>query len=335
MRLLTACFLFCFTIQVTAQPTRFSFTQPKMGSPFTIVLYENDSAKATTIAGQCFSLVDSFVSIFSDYIDTSELSKLSASAGSNKWMPVSPAMFEILILSEIAFKKTGGAFDITIGPVIQLWRQARKTRQFPLPEELKKARSFTNFKQVIIDTVNKKVKLLQKGMRLDLGGIAQGFIAQKVINFLTDQQVTIALVNASGDICTTGAPPGTTGWTIGVNVPESKEELLGQKLLVKNKTISTSGDAYQYLEHDGKRYSHIVDPRTGYGVTSLRNVTVIADDGTTADWLATACSILSIQKAKRLATQLGAEVLIAELKNDKLVFNSTKGFATYWKKAAL
>ena len=168
-------------------------------------------------------------------------------------------------------------------------------------------------------------------MQLDLGGIAQGYIAQKIIDFLHTQQIDNALVNASGDIVTSGAPPGTGGWTVGVNVPETKEELLSQTLLIQNKSVSTSGDAYQYNEHKGKRYSHIIDPRTGYGVTFQRNVTVIANDGTTADWLATTCSILPIKKAKTLATQLGAEVLIGEIKNEKLIFYSTKGFATYWK----
>lgn len=302
-----------------------------MGSPFTIIFYSDDSVQAATIANQCFNLVDSFVSIFSDYIDTSELSRLSATAGLNRPVAVSPAMLDILMLAKIAFKKSEGAFDITIGPVVKLWRQARKTKQFPSPEIIKQARILTGFNKIVIDSINKKVILLQRGMQLDLGGIAQGYIAQKIINFLSKQHINYALVNASGDIVTTGAPPGTNGWTIGVNVPESKEELLTEKLLVQHKTVSTSGDAYQFMENGGKRYSHIIDPRTGYGVTSLRNVTVIAADGTTADWLATACSILPIKKAKQLATQMGAEVLIAEIKNDSLIFRMTNGFSLYWK----
>ena len=116
-----------------------------------------------------------------------------------------------------------------------------------------------------------------------------------------------------------------------VNVPETKEELLAKTLLLQNKSVSTSGDAYQFMEHNGKKFSHIIDPRTGYGVTFQRNVTVIANDGTTADWLATACSILSIRQAKKLAAQLGAEVLMGEIKKGKLIFYSTKGFNSYWK----
>jgi FAD:protein FMN transferase len=331
-RIFFTVFFICIAISGRTQQKRFSFSEPKMGSPFSIIFYSNDSMQATLLAKQCFNLVDSFVFIFSDYIDSSELSKLSASAGVHE-MPVhvSPALFELLLLSKNAFDKSESAFDITIGPLSKFWRKYRKAKQFPTDEAVQASRKLIGFNKLLIDTVNKKVSLTQSGMQLDLGGIAQGYIAQKIIDFLHTQHIDHALVNASGDIVTSSAPPGTRGWTVGVNVPETKDELLSQTLLMQNKSVSTSGDAYQYIEHEGKRYSHIIDPRSGYGVTFQRNVTVIANDGTTADWLATACSILPIKKAKMLATQLGAEVLIGEIKNGRLIFYSTKGFATYWK----
>ena len=143
--------------------------------------------------------------------------------------------------------------------------------------------------------------------------------------------IAAALADAGGDIVMSAAPQGSNGWTIGVNIPERQEELLDQSLLLQNKAVATSGDAYQYVEKDGKRYSHIIDPHTGYGVTFQRNVTIIANDGAIADWLATACSILPIKKAKKLAAKMGAELLIAESKKDKIVFYTTKGFGLYWK----
>lgn len=316
----------------TSQLKRFSFDEPKMGSPFNIVLYHSDSMQAVNLAKQCFNLVDSFVFIFSDYIDSSELSKLSASATVNaKPVGVSPAMLDILVVSKMAFEKSNGAFDITIGPLIKFWRNARRAKEFPSDEAVQKKRSLIGFSQLLIDTVHKTATLSQPGMQLDLGGIAQGYIAQKVIDFLTSQQVNHALVNVSGDIVMSNAPPGSKGWTVGINVPETTDELLPQTLQLQNIAVTTSGDAYQFIEHRGKRYSHIIDPRTGYGVTSQRNVTVIAHNGTTADWLATACSILSIKKAKKLAAKFGAQVLIGEIKKGKLVFKLTKGFSFYWK----
>ncbi len=301
-----------------------------MGSPFSIIFYSDDSLKATKLAAGCFSLVDSFNLIFSDYIDSSELSMLSASAGSNRANPVSPALFDMLQTAKSAFKQSNGAFDISIGPLSKLWRRMRKLKQFPQDSAVKGALKITGLKKLELDTIHRTALLKSPCMRLDLGGIAQGWIGEKVVQFLSGQGISHALINVSGDIIMTEAPPGTGGWSIGVNVPETKEELLNQTLLIQNKSVSTSGDAYQYTDHNGKRYSHIIDPRTGYGVTSQRNVTVIADDGTTADWLATACSILSISASKKLAEQLHAEVLIAQVKKGQLVFHATSGFAKYW-----
>lgn len=304
-----------------------------MGAPFTIVFYTDDTLQANHLAKECFKLVDSFVFIFSDYIDSSELCKLSATAGSNSSVNLSPAMFDILVQSKKAFNKSEGAFDITIGPLSKIWRKSRKEKQFPAGENIKTAKKSIGFDKLLLDTQNKKATLTHPGMQLDLGGIAQGYIAQKIIDFLASQQIRHALVNVSGDIAASKAPPGLKGWTVGINIPESAYTLLPRTLLMQNKAVTTSGDVYQFTEHKGKRYSHIIDPRTGYGITNQRNVTAIANDGTTADWLATACSILSVKKAKRLAAQLGAEILIAEIKKGKLIFYSTKGFTKYWKQA--
>ena len=325
-------FFVCLVFVGNAQMSRFSFTESKMGAPFTIIFYSNDSIQAASIAKRCFALVDSFNFIFSDYIDSSELSKLSKSAGVNS-LPVSlsPAMYDILIQSKKAFELSEGAFDITMGPLSKLWRKARRQHQFPADSTVKRIRNLIGFDKLVFDTLQKTIRLTQEGMQLDLGGIAQGYVAQKVINFLHSQGVNNALVNASGDIVVSGAPINKDGWVVGVNIPEKTAELLNQKLLLKNRAITTSGDAYQYIEKDGIRYSHIINPASGYGVTFQRNVTVIAADGTTADWLATACSILSLKKAKKLAFLLGAEVLIAEIKRGRLLFNSTKGFRFFWK----
>ena len=325
-------FFGCLVFAADAQMTRFSFTESKMGAPFTIVFYSKDSVQAVSIAKRCFVLVDSFNFIFSDYIDTSELSNLSKTAGVNS-MPVklSPALYDILIQSKKAYELSEGAFDITMGPLSKLWRKARKQQLFPTDSKISTIRNLIGFNKLIFDTLNYTVRLTQPGMQLDLGGIAQGYVAQKVIDFLLSQGIDHALVNASGDIVMSGAPVNKDGWVVGVNLPEKTDELLNQKLILKNRAVTTSGDAYQFIEKDGIRYSHIINPITGYGVTFHRNVTVIAADGTTADWLATACSILSLKKAKKLASILGAELLITELKRGRLKLNSTRGFRFFWK----
>ena len=317
-----------FFLNASSQLKRYSFTQQKMGSPFTIVMYCSDSAAAVLIANQSFQLVDSFVHIFSDYDSTSELMKLNAAAGTVQH--VSPDLMNILIQAKTAAEKSEAAFDITIGPLIKLWRKARKTKQFPLQQQIDSLKKFVGYQKLELDSINGTVLLKQPGMSLDLGGIAQGWIAQKLIDFLSSRQIKSALVNASGDIVVSDPPPGAAAWSIAINVPGEKEGLLSQTILLQNKSVTTSGDVFQFIEKDGKRYSHITNPATGYGVTSQRNVTVIANDGTTADWLATACSILPVKKAKKLVKMMHAEMLIAENKKDKINFYATKGFSRYW-----
>lgn len=309
---------------------RYKFTQPKMGSYLTIIFYDNDSIHAKWISDKCFSIVDSLNQIYSDYIPNSELNQLCNTAGSAQWVTVSPALFDLIQQSARAWKISEGSFDITVGPVVRLWRRARKENKFPDKDAVNKAMQSVGFQYVLIDSVNKKIQLTKTGMQLDPGGIGQGYIGQKILNYLFEQKIRIALVDVSGDIVTGDPPPGKKGWTVAVNVPESENELLDNKAIVHNQSIITSGDVYQYLLYNGKKYSHIVDPKTGYGVTNQRNVTVIATDGTTTDWFTKACTILSVKKIKRIAKKINAQYLIGTMKSGKIKFYQSKGFSQYW-----
>ena len=181
-------------VAVKAQLKRYSFTESKMGSPFMIVMYCGDSLQAVELAGKSYKLIDSFNNIFSDYLNSSELMQLNTTAGSNAVpVKVSPALLEILLLSKNAFDKSSRSFDITMGPLVKLWRSARKIKQLPNKENIAAAKNLTGFNNLIIDSVNKKVTLMKKGMSLDLGGIAKGWIAQKIIDFLHAQNIAAAL----------------------------------------------------------------------------------------------------------------------------------------------
>jgi FAD:protein FMN transferase len=302
---------------------RYQYTQPKMGSPFRLVFYAIDSMQAARLATKAFSLVDSLNTLFSDYQENSELSCLNRTAGSGRFVPVSPLLYDVLSLSQTAATKSQQAYDITIGPLSRLWRTARKAKQFPPEAELQAAKAKVGSRNLVIDTATKKVSLRLAGMQLDLGGIAKGYVAQKVVDLLRFNGVASALADAGGDMACSDPPPGKKGWTVGINVPGSETELLAETIEISNSAVATSGDVYQYLEHNGKRYSHIIDPRTGYGVLFQRNVTVLAPDGATADWLATACSILPLRKGKKLVRQFGAQLLITQLKDDKITYFMT------------
>ena len=320
-----------FPLAASAQLNRFQFAQNKMGSPFNIIFYHTDSAEATQFARECFLLVDSLNTVFSDYSSGSEVGRL-AQQPFHKEVSVSDELFAILLQSKEAWIKSGKTFDITIGPLSQLWRKTRSEKRFPSASEIKKAKHATGFESLILNISAQTVSFKKNGMRLDFGGIVPGYAAQKVIAYLRKKNINNALADASGDIVMSDAPPGKNGWSVGVNLPESENELWDSKLELKNCAVSTSGDVYRFTVHKGKKYSHIIDPRTGYGVTTQRNVTVIARDGASADWLATACSILPIEKALLLAKKENAALLITHLKNEKIITHKTENFDSYFQK---
>lgn len=335
MRLVFFFILFLFQsaqiLPVSAQAKKYHFSSFKMGSPFNLVFVDKDSTHASIIAKKAFELVDSLVAIYSDYDSSSELSRLSAQAGKGA-VPVSSGLMEILLKSKEAYKQSQQSFDITMGPLSLLWRNARKTKSFPDSVLVAATKILVGFDQLVIDQKNQTVSLLKKGMRLDLGGIAKGFVAEKIVQRLKADGITASLVDAGGDIAMGDAPLSTKGWVVGINAPEEAETLLDQKLILKNLSVATSGDVYQFFLHNGKKYAHITNPQTGYGVTFQRNVTVIASDGATADWLATACSILPIKTALETAAKQKAFVFITTLENGQIKSHKSKGFDRYWKK---
>lgn len=313
-----------------AQQNKYQFSASKMGSPFNIVLWINDSITAKKHAESCFQLIDSLNHIFSNYDSTSELSYINHQAGIQS-THVSPLMWELLQITKNAFHESKGTFNIAMGPLTSLWRKARHEKKFPTASSIKKQLSLCHFEDIQWDSIHHSIYLPLKGMQLDVGGIGKGYIAQKVITFLETRGVACALADAGGDIVMSQVPPPQKGWKVGINLPEKSDDLLPQVLSIQNKSVATSGDVYQFIEHQGVKYSHIVDPQSGYGVTALRNVTVIANDGATADWLATACSILPTQEAKRVATSQHAELLITYMYQGKVKRNATKGWNSYFK----
>ena len=312
-----------------AQTRKFSYSEMKMGSAFNLIIVSADSNKANHLARKSYELVDSLNHIFSNYDSSSELSKINASAGLLPYK-MSTAMLDLVQKSQYAYIQSKGAYDISIGPLSSLWRNARKAKLFPEASTVLATKKLVGLNQVKINKRLGTIFLPNANMQLDFGGIAKGYIAQWVINFLKANGIQQALVDAGGDIVMSGAPLNQQGWLIGVNLPETTDQLLNKKLQLSNCSVATSGDVFQFIEYKGVKYSHIINPLTGYGVTNLRNVTIVAKTGATADWLATACSILPIKEAKQLAISHQAALLITTLKNGKLVFEATPSFKNYW-----
>jgi thiamine biosynthesis lipoprotein len=278
-----------------AATIRVAETQPHMGVPWTITVYAAGEAAGAEAIAAGFAEVNRLERILSDYDPDSELSRLSAADGQAA-VPVGHDLWNVLDRAEELRGLTDGAFDIAVGPLTRLWRHTRWTGHLPRPEALAAAREAAAPGGIVLDRKARAVSLTRPGMRLDPGGIGMGYTADRVLDVLRRLGIAAAMVDASGDIALSAAPPGSAGWRIAVAGLPGHERSGGGMLVLERKAVTTSGDAHQHVEVDGRRYSHVVDPRTGLGVSGPAAVTVIAPDATTADALATAASVLGPER---------------------------------------
>lgn len=277
--------------------TRFSYTQYHMGVDARLVVYAPDQSTAEDACAAAFARIAALDSIMSDYRRDSELNRLSARAGGPP-VPVSSELFEVLKRAQDVARKSDGAFDITAGPLIFLWRQARKTATLPDPAEVKRARQLVGWQKLRLNEKRRTAQLSVRGMKLDLGGIAKGYAADHAQRVLKRHGITRALVQLGGDIVVSSPPPGAEGWTI--RVPNAGSDQGPADLHFANRAISTSGDTEQFAVIGGRRYSHVVDPRSGQALTNRVQVTLTTRDGLTSDPLSTALTVLGKESPQKL-----------------------------------
>jgi len=289
----------CRTASPAAALQRFEFTEPHMGTLFSITLFAPDSATAERAAKLAFARITELDRTFTDYDDASELMRLCAEPHGTP-VRVSDDLFDILQISRRFSEMTDGAFDITVGPCVQLWRRARRQRQLPTPEKISAALAAVDWRKVHLDARPKTVTLLAPEMRLDLGGIAKGYAADQALAVLKQNGTPRALVAASGDIAIGDAPPGLPGWRIGIGSIDSVGQSMTKTVLLHNAAVSTSGDTEQFVELGGTRYSHIINPLTGWALTNRTGVTVVAKNAKTTDGLETPLSVLGVERGLRL-----------------------------------
>jgi thiamine biosynthesis lipoprotein len=297
---------------------RFEFAEHVMGTTARIVLYAPDEQHALEASKAAFEKMAMLEGIMSDYRPESELNQLCRNAlGSPK--PVSPDLFEVLSESQGLAENTGGAFDVTVGPVVQLWRRARRQKELLTPDRLAEARKLVGHQKLQLDPSSQTACLLIPGMKLDLGGIAKGYAADQALNSLQGKGVAMALVVIGGDIALGAPPPEKSGWRVEINPGPAFKSKLFKPLLLSHAGVSTSGDAEQFVEISGTRYSHIVDPRTGVALTGFRSVTVVAPNATTSDALATTLCVMGPKTGFRfIQSQPHTEVLYLEVVDGKI-----------------
>ena len=298
------------TGSAAATVNRFEFTQTEMAVPIRIVLYAADDTTAAEAARAAFSRFHELNALMSDYDPQSELRRLCDTSSEGKPVRVSNDLWRVLVRAIELSERSEGAFDVTVGPVVLLWRNARRTKELPASKSLQAALAKVGYRWVRLHREQQAVELLRPKMRLDLGGIAKGYAVDEALKAMQKRGITRTMVEAGGNIGLGDAPPEKPGWRIGIAPPDAQSPAR-QYLWLSRVAISTSGDLWQHAVIDGVRYSHLIDPRTGMALTDRSSVTVVGPDGLGTDGLSTAVAILGPEKGLRLVENTpGAAALI-------------------------
>jgi len=290
-------------------------SQPHMGTIVRIVADYDDPQAFQKATDEAFERIAEIEQICSDYRSDSEVLQLSAKSPTSKPIAVSDDLWNVLSQAQVVNQASDGAFDVTVGPLTKEWRRFRRRGMLD-PARIDAAQASVGAQHLILDEETQAVSLSVADMRIDLGGIAKGYAIDAAMKVLSARGISRALVDAGGDIAVSGAPRGEPGWRVGIASldPQQPPILIAH---LSSCAVATSGDAFQFLQHNGKRYSHILDPRTGYGVEHRASVTVLAKNATQADAWASAISVLGPEgtpKALKQQPNIAAwmEVLVDE-----------------------
>jgi len=291
MKKLISCILAASALATAAgcsEPPLYRQKQVMMG---TFVEVTSPDRRAAEIV---FAEIKRIERILSKYDPASEVSRLNK----NKEVKAGPELLYVLERSRYFWRATDGAFDVTVAPLVDLWGFTDRDFREPSKKEIQKALAAVGMKKIIFKTGNPVVKFMLPETKIDLGAIAKGYAVDCAVAQLKKQGVTSCLINAGGDIYCLGVKSGTP-WQVAIQDP-GKKGFQGQ-LALSDKAVATSGDYEQFFSVGGKRYSHILNPRTGYPVQArVASVTIVADDCLTADALATAAMVLGKKKTEKL-----------------------------------
>lgn len=298
IRILIPLILLTSCQEKTSAPTspqkeiRIEAERPLMGTLFKIITHTDDPKAGYLAMEEAFDRASKFATAATDYDPESELNLLTQSP-LNTPIKVSPHLFQVLLLAQKITEETEAIFDPTYGPLTHLWRETRRTGRIPSEEELVEARSRCGIHHLKFDDEKETITVLLENMQLDLGGIAKGYAADLIFHHLHKKGYTQTLVSAAGDLRLGDPPPKKDGWNIGLRTFHLAPTA---SLPLKNCAVSTSGDLYQNVTAGGKKYSHLIDLRTGLGLTTRRAASVILPHAKLTDPLATAACLSDAPK---------------------------------------
>lgn len=300
-----------------------------MGLPFRMVLYAEGKSVADAAAEAAFARIQQLNDILSDYDTDSELSRLNQTAGAGRPVRVSDDLWWVLERSQQIARETDGAFDMTCGPIVSLWRKARREKVLPDSGKLEEARRAVGHVKLRLLPADHSAELLVPYMRLDLGAMAKSYAIDEAMKVLRARGIRSALITGSGDMAMSGPPPGTAGWRIELAPLDATNAPATEFVLMQDAGLATSGDLFQHIEIEGVRYSHIVNPRTGMGLTDHSLIVVIAKDCATANSISTSASVLGPEAGLKYAESKGACARVVRKPKQLIEVHQSKCFERF------
>lgn len=285
-----------------------------MGTSITIEAYGSTEPVRTAAIDEAFGAISEVDRLMSNYRDDSELSQINRLAATEP-VAVSQPMFSVLQAAQRVSALSGGAFDVTVGPIVRLWGLYTKVAHVPTDAEFAAVRPLVDYRNLVIDAGQRTVRFARAGVNVDLGGIAKGFAVEVAANALRRHGLS-GLVDAGGNQYLLGLPPGKSSWTTGIRSAEGERLLLGV-LDTAETSVSTSANYATFVELNGRKYGHIIDPRTLRPSDTSLSVTIVSRDATMADALSKAVFILGHEAGLKLVDSLpGTTAVVAYRRTD-------------------
>lgn len=316
--ILTFSIIFCLTACGTAKDSTSELTGYCFDTTITITIYDHAGEEdAEDIINGCFGLCNHYETLFSRTIEDSDISKINSSNGQKT--EVHQVVSDIIEDSLEYSRLSDGAFDITIAPLTSLWDINNNTGIIPSEDAISSALSHVNYNSISVDTDS--VTLSDADAQIDLGGIAKGYVADKLKSYLVSMGVTSAIIDLGGNILTVGGKSSDTGFNIGIKKPFSQSSSeYAATIEVSDKSVVTSGIYERYFEKDGKIYHHILDTKTGYPVeNNLYSVTIISNTSEEGDALSTGIFAMGLDAGKQLINSLENVEAVFITDEDKII----------------
>lgn len=303
--------LFCFFFSISFAQVVHKKSASLLGSPFEITVLAKDSLQGEVFCNTAIEEVKRIENLISDWIPSSQISKVNQNAGIQP-VKVDNEVFDLVERAIKVSQLTNGAFDISYASMDKIWKFDGSMKKMPTTTEIKKSIERVGYQKIILNAQDKTIFLKEKGMKLGLGGIGQGYIADKIKELLQVKGCESGIVNVSGDINTWGNQLDGKPWTVAIVNPMNKNKVFASFPLIDS-AVETSGNYEKYVTFNGKRYSHIIDPRSGYPASGIISVSVFAKQTEIADALATGIFVLGVEVGLDLINQInGIECIIID-----------------------